>query len=75
MTIIAQTDPTFVTLEETIDKHDLDEVLQAISAICSEKASHLATNWQDHKTAALWEKSATAVLKCALSKPVQDVNQ
>jgi len=41
-------------LESLIDREGLDEVLTAIEQVCSDKADHVRTNWQDHKTADWW---------------------
>jgi hypothetical protein len=34
-------------LESLIDRTSLQEVLMGLSEICSEKADHVETNWQD----------------------------
>ena len=41
-------------LEALIDLHGLPAVLNAIAQICSDKAEHIAVNWQDTATAKVW---------------------
>lgn len=41
-------------LERLIDKHGIQGVVSELSAICSEKAEHIAHNWQDTKLARVW---------------------
>lgn len=48
-------------LEDLIDRHGLDMVLQALEDICYEKAEHLKSNWQDQPAASLWEKDAKTI--------------
>jgi len=43
-----------VALEAQVDTCGLSSVLMALSEICGEKAEHIATNWQDAKTAKVW---------------------
>ncbi len=42
------------TLEEIVDQRGLQQVLGLLSAVCFEKAEHLASNWQDERAAAQW---------------------
>lgn len=46
------------TLESLIDSTDIGAVIRALSEICSGKADHLATNWQDYETARYWDQLA-----------------
>jgi hypothetical protein len=41
-------------LEFFIDKYGIVEVLSGISYICSEKAEHVAVNWQDTALGKQW---------------------
>ena len=41
-------------LEQFVDRTSLRAVLQMLSAICHEKAEHLAGNWQDDGSARPW---------------------
>ncbi len=43
------------TLEELVDTHTLAKVLDSLSTMCSGKADHVATNWQDKDLAKRWE--------------------
>lgn len=49
------------TLEGLIDTHGLANVLEALVAICYEKASHLQTNWQDDGAAREWTKAGRRI--------------
>lgn len=42
-------------LEFIVDRCSLARVLEALAEICSEKADHIRTNWQDHATARPWD--------------------
>jgi predicted TPR repeat methyltransferase len=53
------------TLEDLIDAHTLADVLEALVEIASEKADHLASEWQDQEQARRWKKAANAVMKAA----------
>lgn len=46
-------------LEQMIDTHGLSAVVGAMSKICSEKADHVQTNWQDSNTACDWRRAST----------------
>lgn len=46
------------TLEGLIDATSVVAVMQALSEICSEKADHVRTNWQDAKLARMWDTAA-----------------
>lgn len=50
---------TAESLERMIDARGLRYVLDIIAGICSEKASHIRSNWQDHTTATGWEDAST----------------
>lgn len=52
-------------LEAMIDARGLDHVLIGLELICSEKAEHIRTNWQDKKTARPWDKWANRFHKLA----------
>ena len=63
-----------VMLETSIDSFSLADVLEAIAEICREKAQHLSENWQDERTARLWEHAANRVERCAVSPDVCNVS-
>lgn len=58
-----------IALEEMIDKVGPSNVAYAVARICSLKAKHLATNWQDHSTAKAWDRCANAWDKWAQRCP------
>lgn len=43
-------------MEEIVDIHGIDEALRILAQVCSDKAEHLATNWQSPNEAKKWEK-------------------
>ena len=59
------------SIEAMIDKHGLGEVISAIAVICFEKADHLRSNWQDERTAKVWDNAGKAVERAERS--VSDV--
>ena len=50
-------------IERLVDASSADAVLCAFADVCTEKAEHLRTNWQDEDTALVWDKLARAVSK------------
>jgi hypothetical protein len=46
------------TLEQMIDRLGLGVVLGLLSEVCHEKAEHLASNWQDSRSARVWTVDA-----------------
>lgn len=51
------------TLETLIDRNGLAAVLSALSQICSDKAEHLRSNWQDEASAKEWDKHSRRIAK------------
>jgi hypothetical protein len=45
-------------LESYIEKLGLKAVLESIGEVCSEKAEHIESAWQDRALAAVWTKEA-----------------
>ena len=45
---------TLKVLEEMVDKIGLSQVLDALAAICADKAEHMTVNWQDKEGASVW---------------------
>ena len=41
-----------------VDVFGLDDVIEALAAICAEKEEHLEHNWQDRSTAQVWAKAS-----------------
>jgi|TARA_Y100000310_G_scaffold249019_2_gene255016 hypothetical protein len=49
------------TIENLVDWHGLDNVIDALADVCAEKAKHIRTNWQDMETAKHWDRASYAV--------------
>lgn len=45
-------------IEQLLDTHGIRPFLEMLSVVCSEKAEHVAANWQDPRTAKLWQRWA-----------------
>lgn len=50
-------------LERLIDHHSLTELFSSLSYLCSEKAIHLATTYQDTTSAKWWMEMAKKIDK------------
>ena len=61
-TPIADHDFKIDALEAMIDNNSLSGVLDLIAEVCSAKADHILTNWQDEATADQWDRYAAALL-------------
>ena len=48
-------------LEDLIDRNNLSSVIEALVAICEEKAIHVEANWQDQDLAKAWRRAAKAI--------------
>ncbi len=48
-------------VENLIDKSSLRQVVEALSIVCSDKADHLQSNWQDEASAATWRHDAVVI--------------
>jgi hypothetical protein len=55
------TETVKIELENLIDTHGLTAVLETLADIASEKAVHIAVNWQDNKLAVLWTRTAARI--------------
>ena len=49
--------------EAMIDATTLQEVVEALAEIAFEKAAHLRENWQDERSAKVWEKAGERLNK------------
>ena len=58
-------------LESLIDSHGLLHIVTALDLICAEKASFIRSDWQDDKTARVWDK--TSNLLKTLSRRISDL--
>lgn len=54
------------TLEALIDANGLDIVLSALAMICSEKADHIESTYNDSNLAESWNKCAAAILNAEM---------
>jgi hypothetical protein len=52
-------------LEDIVDQTSLGDVLDMLSAICFEKATHVDEAWQDRVLARAWEKNGQLIDKAA----------
>jgi len=50
------------TLESLIDAKGMQTVLETLAQIASEKADHIATNWQDLNLAKEWDRLAARLV-------------
>ena len=48
-------------LEAFVDRHGMAEVLDCLSTICSEKAEHVRSAWQDEMLAKAWDRDAATL--------------
>lgn len=53
------------TLEGIIDSIGLQRTVELMSEICSGKAEHVRTNWQDRALARTWERASTYLQRMA----------
>lgn len=61
-TPIADHNAKIDALEAMIDSGTLGGVLDLIAEVCSAKADHILTNWQDEATADQWDRYSAALL-------------
>lgn len=62
----ARMDTIAIELEQMIDQHGLDIVLQSIREICYAKANHIAVEWQDVALAKQWLAKGIRVNQAAI---------
>lgn len=48
-------------IESFIDSFGLSAVLEMIAQICYEKGDHLRSNWQDERTAKVWDRDGRKI--------------
>jgi hypothetical protein len=53
------------TLEQLIDRHGLQSVLQLLGEVCDEKGAHIVSTWQDKQLAKHWQNAASVVLNAS----------
>jgi len=62
-------------VEMAIDQHTLEDVLDAISDVCTGKAEHIVEAWQDRQTAWPWQLAARAIEVATHAVAVREVSQ
>jgi predicted metalloenzyme YecM len=60
-------------LERLIDKNSLLDVLIGLELVCSEKAAHIAENYQDKKLAAKWNRASARCGQLARDEAIQAI--
>jgi hypothetical protein len=53
---------TEAALEAIVDKFGLAAVIFGLACICSGKADHVETNWQDKRLAKVWERTCVRLI-------------
>lgn len=61
-------------IEAIIDKLGLSDTLHIIADICTAKANHVESNWQDAALAGQWESAAMRVDRLADVSTIQQVS-
>ena len=59
-------------IEDMIDEHGLQHVIETISDVCYEKEQHIKENWQDIPLSATWNKAARYLFTCAMTTKIRD---
>lgn len=49
-------------LEILVDSHGLTNVIEALALMCSAKADHILSNWQDENLSEQWDMAAAIML-------------
>jgi hypothetical protein len=57
----------FTELEKLVDTYGIREVMYTLANVCTEKADHLATNWQDNTAAKVWDNRADKIAALAVN--------
>jgi len=52
---------TLSQLETLVDSFGLSTILDYLTNICHEKATHIRENWQDEQLAKTWEKDGKII--------------
>jgi hypothetical protein len=61
-------------LEALVDKYSLATVLGTLSFVCSAKAMHIESNWQDGALAHKWDEAALNIDVIATHWAVREVS-
>jgi hypothetical protein len=69
---MAQITDTVEALERLVDAHGLLHVVTGLELMCSEKAVHIRTNWQDIVTSKVWDDAGKGFSK--LARKIEPLN-
>ncbi len=53
------------TIEALINHYSLSYVIELVAEVCSAKADHLVSNWQDDSAGAIWDNNVERLLTVA----------
>lgn len=62
-------------LETMLDSTSLETVLEALAVICTDKGSHLRSNWQDVPSARQWEAAANRLMELVATQTIKNVSR
>jgi hypothetical protein len=68
----AEGTPAMLALETMIDTVGLSNTLYALASLCSDKAEHIRSNWQDETLAKHWDKRNNALTLIAGKYPMRN---
>jgi hypothetical protein len=54
-------------LEQLVDAHGLERVVEALSVVCGDKADHVLIYWQDHALAVAWDRASRRLHSASLA--------
>ena len=69
------TTPLNDLLEPLLDESDLQTVIEALSAVCFEKAAHLESNWQDRVSAKYWRSAGRYLEQVSANSKIRAVRR
>lgn len=62
------------TLEELLDRHGMETILDALAQICHEKSEHCQTNWQCPELAKRWLSAGIKLDLVKITKPISAIS-
>lgn len=54
-----------LSLEQIVDAHGVQQVLEAVAEMCIEKGEHVRVSYGDALLARLWERAGEAIERCS----------
>lgn len=57
--------PSLLQVENLIDKSSVRDLIEAIAAVCAEKADWIEESWQDRQTAKVWRATGAKLFRSA----------